>query len=176
MAHNLVRNCACGDLARPAHYLRNTESSLPAGVFLVTEWGHGCIGPGVHMWSVVRAVDNNSIIRNAYFVQQVEKHAYLPLVLHHGLMVRGLPAPRLSPYSFRDVSPEMHLCSVEPDEERLFRLMLAFDKIDGCIQKFLVYFFHSFSGQRASILDATVGIAMDYTPGTKVLPEIRKVF
>src|SRR5262245_60034825 len=72
MLHYFVRLRACWDLPRPTHQERNPKSSLPVGVLLAAKWGHCPIGPGIHMWPVVRAIHDERISCDSQFVKMVE--------------------------------------------------------------------------------------------------------
>src|SRR5262245_60668288 len=47
----------------------------------------------------------------------------------------------------------MHVGSVQPDEERLARLMLSFDEVFGRGDKLFVACFHSLAVERAGVFD-----------------------
>src|SRR5665647_1323290 len=96
-------------------------------------------------------------------------------MFYHSIVVFRLPALRLAPYSVRNMNSEVHPGGVEPDKERFTFLMLALDKIAGCIQELQIYVFHTLASQRAGILYSSVCVAVDYTSGTIVLTEIGKI-
>jgi len=54
--------------------------------------------------------------------------------------------------------------------------MLTINEFERSGKKFLVYPFHALLGQWTGILDAPIGIAPDYPPGSKILAKVWKVF
>src|SRR5262245_5580928 len=101
------------------------------------------------------------------------------VVVNHHVVIFGLPSSRLSPAPGLYVGPEVHVRGVEPDKERLARLLLALDKIDGRGEKLLVNGFHPLLGQWSGVLYLLLPVrsrpAVQHAPRAEVLLEIREV-
>ena len=126
---DLVRDLARLDLTRPAHDHRNAERALPVGVFLAAERRHRAVRPGVHMRAVVGRIHDERVVRDAGFVEEVERLADVLVMVDHRVVIGRLPASRL-PLVFRlGVSEGVHVGRVEPDEERLARVVRFFHEL-----------------------------------------------
>ena len=68
-----------------------------------------------------------------------------------------------------EMSPDVHARAVPPDEERLVIVGGPFHEVQGPCRHFFVDGFHALLRQRAGILDATVGEAVDHTAGSEFL-------
>jgi hypothetical protein len=150
---DLVRDRARLDLSRPAHQHRHPEGALPVGVLLVTERGHGAVGPGVHVRSVVGGVNHDRVFGDSELVQVVQQLAYVLIVLHHGVVVERLPAPGLTNDLLRRVDPEVHPGGVEPHEEGLLLLAGTSDEVLGRTEELHIAGLHALLRERPGILD-----------------------
>lgn len=97
---DLVGDHARGDLARPANHLRNAECAFPVGVLLTAEGGCCAVGPGVGVWAVVGAVDDDGVLRDAQSVQRIKELTDVSVVVDHDVVVGRLPHPGLA-HAFR---------------------------------------------------------------------------
>ena len=109
------------DLSRPSHHQRNSESAFPICIFLAAERGHGAIGPGVHVRAVVGRVQDQRVVRNPQFVQQIEQLTDILIVVDHRIVVGRLPPAGLPQAFGFGVREQVHVGRVDPTEERLSR-------------------------------------------------------
>ena len=93
--HDLVRDLARLDLARPAHHHRNAERAFPVGVLLAAERRHGAVRPGVHVRAVVGRIHDEGVVGDAELVEIVERLADVLVVVDHRVVIGRLPASRL---------------------------------------------------------------------------------
>ena len=63
------------DRAGPAHDHRHAEAAFPGRALLAVERGDAAIGPGDLLGAVVGAVDDDRVVGDAVFVEQVEQPA-----------------------------------------------------------------------------------------------------
>src|SRR5215216_7262235 len=127
------------------------------------------------VWPVIGTVEHKRILGDAELVEPVEQGAYHLVVIDHRVVVVRLPASSLAPTLGLGVRAEVHVGGVEPHEERCAGLLLAIDKAERRFEELVVDRFHTLLGQRPGVLDATVGPAVDYTPGAELLPEVGEV-
>ena len=142
------------DLAGPADHLGNPERALPVGGLLAAERGGRAVGPAVGVRAVVGAVDDDGVLGDAEFVDQIEQLADVAVVVDHRVVVRRLPAAGLAEALRLGVRPEVHVGHVHPDEERGAGLVLAPDEIDARAGGLVVDGLHPLLGQRPGVLDA----------------------
>jgi hypothetical protein len=90
---DLVRYDPGWDAGGPADHFRDAEGPFPICVLLATKRGHAGVRPGIHVRPVVGAVDDDRVLRNTEFVEQVEQVADMLVVVDHRVVVRRLPAP-----------------------------------------------------------------------------------
>ena len=94
--HDLVRDDAGRDLARPAHQQRDTERALPVRVLLAAERRHRAVRPRVHVRPVVGRVHHDRVVGDPELVEQVEQLADVLVVVDHRVVVGRLPAAGLA--------------------------------------------------------------------------------
>ena len=142
------------DLARPAHQHRDAERAFPVGVLLAAERGHAAVRPRVHVRAVVGRIHDEGIVGDAELIEEVEHLADVLVMVDHGVVIGRLPPSRLAQALGLGVGEDVHVGEVEPDEERLARIVLAssmnsFARGDEIVVAGL----HALGGQRAGILD-----------------------
>ena len=142
------------DLPGPADHLGNAERAFPVGGLLAAERGRRTVGPAVGVRTVVGRVDDDGVLGDAEFVDEVEQLADVAVVVDHRVVVRRLPAARLAQALGLGMRPEVHVRHVHPHEERGSRLVLALDEIDTRAGGFVVDGLHPLLGQRPGVLDA----------------------
>jgi hypothetical protein len=116
--NDLVRDHPGRDLSGPTNHLWYPERALPVCVLLTAEWGHTGIGPAVHVRPVVGGINHNRVVCDAELIQLVEQDSHNLVVIDHRVVVWGLPAAGLTNALGLGVGVEVHMCGVEPDEER----------------------------------------------------------
>ena len=99
-------------------------------------------------------VDDDGVLGDPQFVDQVEQLTDVAVVVDHRVVVRRLPTAGLAEALRLGVRPEMHVGHVHPDEERGVRLVLALDEIDARAGGLVVDGLHPLLGQRPGVLDA----------------------
>ena len=119
MRHDLVRDRAGLDLAGPPHDLRDAVSAFPTGVLLAAELRRPGIRPGVAVRAVVGGVDDDRVVGNAEFVDQVEDLAHVLVMVDHRVVVVALHHTGLTEALGFRVGPEVHVGEVDPGEEGL---------------------------------------------------------
>ena len=87
MAHDLIADRAGLDHAGPTDQAGHAEGAFPIGVLLRTEPGHGAVGPGVHVGTVIAGIDNDGIVRDAHVVEGLEEITDDIVVFHHAIDV-----------------------------------------------------------------------------------------
>ena len=107
--HDLVRDLARLDFARPADHHRDTERALPVCVFLVAERRHGGVRPGVHVGAVVGRIHHERVVGDAELVEKIERLADVLVVVDHGVVIGRLPASCLSLALGLGVSKGVHV-------------------------------------------------------------------
>ena len=105
------------------------------------------------MRAVVGRIHDEGVVGDAELVEIVEHLADVLVVVDHRVVIGRLPASGLSEALRLGVRVEVHVRGVEPDEERLARVVLALDEILGRGDEFVVAGFHALLGQRAGVLD-----------------------
>ncbi len=153
MLHDAVRDAAGLDMRRPAHEHRDAERAFPVRVLLAAERRHCAVRPRVHVWAVVGRVHDERVVGDAELVEQVEHLSDIFIVIDHRVVVPRLPLAGLADALRLGVREKMHVRRVEPDEERLARLVLAADEILGRVAEFVVAVFHALLRERARVLD-----------------------
>ena len=141
------------DLSWPADQLRNSVGAFPVGVLLAAERRGACVGPRVAVRAVVGGVDDDGVVGDAEVVEHVEHRADVLVVVDHRVVVLGLPQPGLALAPGLQVCVQVHVGEVAPDEERVARLVLALDVVDGAVGDVVVDGLHPLGGQRAGVLD-----------------------
>src|SRR5258707_12495738 len=81
MLPNLVGHRVGFDRPGPADHLRYPERALPVGGLLTSERGRSAVGPAVGMRTVIGAVDDDGVLGNAEFVDQIEQLTYVAVVV-----------------------------------------------------------------------------------------------
>ena len=126
------------------------------------------------MRAVVGAVEDEGVVGDSQFVQELQQLADVHVVLDHAvgvLVLTGDPAEL-----GLDVRAEVHAGSVPPAEERLAGLHLAPDEVDGRVGRVVVDRLHPLPGERAGVLDPLravgIGPRVDHTPRTEALAEL----
>src|SRR4030095_9133498 len=76
------------------------------------------------------------------------------VVVDHRVVVRGLPASRLSEAPALRVRPEVHVREVHPAEERLAPPVLALDVVACGRRELVVTRLHTLSRKRSRVLDS----------------------
>ena len=140
-------------LPGPAHDERDAERAFPVGVLLAAERRHAAVRPGIAVRAVVGRVHHERVVGDAKLIEQVEHLADVLVVVDHRVVVRRLPAPRLTEALLLGVREQMHVRRVQPDEERLAGLFLALDEIRGGGDELVVAGLHPLCSQRAGVLD-----------------------
>ena len=128
---DVVGNAARLDLSGPADQLRNPVGALPVGVLLAAERRGARVRPAVAVRAVVGGVDDDGVVGDAEFVEHVEHGADVAVVVDHRVVVLGLPQPGLSLALRLGVGVEVHVGEVAPHEERVARVVLPLDVVDG---------------------------------------------
>ena len=105
------------------------------------------------MRTVVSRVHHESIVGDTKLVEIVEHLAHVLVVIDHRVVVGRLPAASLTQALGLRVGVQMHVGEVEPQEERLVRIVLALDEVLGCSSELIVTGFHALlvSGPVSSI-------------------------
>ena len=106
------------------------------------------------MRAVVGAVDDDGVVGDAEFVEEIEQLADIAVMVDHRVVVGRLPAAGLTEALRLGVRAKMHVCHVHPDEEGSARLVLALDEIRARPRGLVVDRFHALLGQRPGVLDA----------------------
>jgi hypothetical protein len=126
------------------------------------------------------------------FVDEVQQLAHVLVVVDHGVVIRGLPAPRLTDAGGLGVGDPMHVGGIDPAEEGLARRVLLLDPVLGGAHELVVADFHPLLGERARVLDPLLAHptpsrllgrivlvlrpAVEHSPGPKPLAELGKSF
>ena len=131
------------------------------------------------MWPVVGAVNDDRVLRDPQLVQLIEQGADHLVVVDHGVVVHGLPAPGLTDALWFGVGAKVHVGGVEPDEEGGIRFHLAADEVLGGGQELVVDRLHPLLCERAGIFDplraVRIGPGMEHAPRAVPLAEVRVV-
>ena len=103
------------------------------------------------MRSVIGRIHDDGVVRNSEVVQLLQQFADVIVMSRHDIVVESLPRPA---GMFRGaVGSEMHGCRVEPQKERLTRLVALVDEAESSFGNLIVNRFHAFLGQGTSVLD-----------------------
>src|SRR6185312_16901508 len=94
------------------------------------EWRHGGVRPRVHVWAVIRRVDDDRVVGDTKIVKRLEKFADVAVVLDHAVAVLVVRHTALTPHRVAHMREGMHAGRVEPTEKRFLRLDLTLDEID----------------------------------------------
>ena len=151
---DLVGDHTGGDLPGPADHLRHPEGAFPTGVLLAAEWGGRPVGPGIGVWAIVGAVDDDGVLGDTQIIECIKHLSDVSVVVDHGVVIPGLPAPGLAHALRFGVGEQMHVGEVQPDEKRCVGTVLTFDEIDAGHGDVIVDSFHPLFGQRARVFDA----------------------
>src|SRR5208282_5760571 len=100
------------------------------------------------------SVEYMTSVLSSELVESVEHLTDVLVVIDHRVVVRRLPASRLSLALRLGVGEEMHVRGVEPDEERLARVVLALDEISRRGDEFVVAGLHALLCERAGVGDS----------------------
>src|SRR5271169_6798492 len=111
-------------MAGPTNHGWNAVGTFPVRVLLAAEWCHRCVRPGVHVRTVVGAVHNEGVVHNSEIIEHLENGADILVVVDHGVVVRALPASRLSNAFWLGVGAEMHVREVDPHKSWLAGFVL----------------------------------------------------
>ena len=113
------------------------------------------------MRAVVGRIHDEGVVRDAELVEIIEHLADILVMVDHRIVIRRLPASRLSFALRLGMGVEMHVRGVEPDEEGLARVVLALDEILGRRNKFVVARFHALFRERTGVGHS---LFSDFTP------------
>ena len=149
---DVIGHTARLDLARPADHRRHPVGAFPVRVLLAAERRHRAVRPAVHVRTVVGAVHDEGVVRDAQIVQRLEDRTDILVVVDHGVVVRALPAPRLADALRLGVGAEVHVGEVHPDKGRLAGRVLPPDEVCGPVGNVVVDGFHPLLRQRAGVL------------------------
>ena len=127
------------------------------------------------MHTVVGAVDDDRVLGDAEFVEVIQHVADTPIMFDHAVVVLGLPDAGLAEFLGGDVGAEVHPGRVEPHEERGVGFDGVVDEPLGFGDDLVVDRLHALLGERAGVLDATVGVAVDHTARTESFTEVREI-
>ena len=136
MAHDLARDGAGFDVARPADEAGDAESAFPVGVFFTAERGHRAIGPGVLMGAIVARVDDDCVFRDAEVVERFEERADRVVVLDHAVEVFAIAVFVAAAVFGAHMGAKVHAGGVEPDEEWFAGRVLALHEVDRARRRF----------------------------------------
>ena len=75
--------------AGPANQTRYSESAFPGGSFFTMKGCGSTVGPADHLSSVIGAVDHDGVVGDAEFVQLVEEHSNVFVVLNHTIGIES---------------------------------------------------------------------------------------
>src|SRR5579864_6233922 len=188
---NLIGDRSCRDLAGPANQFRDTESTFPVSIFLTAEWSHGAIWPCVHVRTVVRAVNDQSVVCNAEFVQQVQQFTHVLIMIDHCVVIWRLPTAGLSETLRLGMCPQVHVSKIHPAEKwRLFFGLFCNPLFRGCCE-LVIAGFHALLCKRARILNLLLSYtapawlngrvvficrkAMQHATWSEILAKVREV-
>src|SRR5580698_812134 len=121
---NLVGHNPSFDRAGPADQLWYAKCSLPVRVLFAPERSRARIWPTIPVRSIVGGVDDDGVLGYAQFIEAVQYLADIAVVIDHGVVVVGLPQPRLTPTFGLRVCVEVHVCGVHPHEKRCLSAVL----------------------------------------------------
>jgi hypothetical protein len=97
---------------------------------------------------VVGGVRDDCVIGDAKGVQLVQQRPYHRVVVDHGVVVGGLPPPRLADACRLGMGAQVHVGGVEPHEERSGGSVLALDEIQAVREDVVVDGLPVFGGRR----------------------------
>src|SRR5262245_39887753 len=150
-------------------------STFPCRAFLAVERRTAAVRPRNNLRAGVRAVPDDSVVRNSQVVQLVKQFAYHRIVLHHTI---GIEAdPRLASGFSLEMGPDMHSGCITPDEEWLLLLRRFLDKFLGSVVDFLVDGLHPFAVEWPGVLNFLLSICrgprMKDSSWSVFLPKLR---
>ncbi len=93
------------------------------------------------------------------------------IMFHHAVGIFILTGDAVQFFLY--VGTKVHTGTVPPAEEGFSCLGLALNKVNGGIDGFIIHGLHAFLGQRAGVLDLSIGTRLDYATGAKFLSELR---
>src|SRR5262245_61622095 len=126
--------------------------ALPGGLLLPAERRHAAIRPGVHVHTVVGAIDDDGVVSNTELVNHLEQAPNVAVVFEHAIDVFAETAATLI---FRsNMSVEMHARAIPPAEERFAGLGLPPNEVDGRVGRLVVDRLHAFLGEWSGVLNA----------------------
>ncbi len=80
------------------------------------------------MGTIVGAVEDDRVVSNAQFIELLEYHSDVLVMVDHDVVVDSLPAPSLAhAFGFR-MGSEVHMREIHPDEKRFAGLVLLFNE------------------------------------------------
>ena len=171
MRHHVVKDRARGDLARPTNHGWHPEAALPVGVLLASE-GRDCrVRPSVEVRSIVGAVKNDRVIRDAELIKLIQESADQIVVAHHGVVIKPLTGQAL--FLFRGVRPKVHAGGVEPNEEGFVVLRGAPNKPLGAVEELEINRLHTLFIERAGVGYPAISKAVHDSAGAKALSKSR---
>src|SRR6185369_13459383 len=123
------------DDSRPTDQGRHAKRTFPPGRLFAFEWRGPAVRPAHHLSAVIGRINDDGVVQNTEVFELLQQLSYVPVVLHHTVRVEA--KARLSLRLGLEMGKDMHPRRVEPAEERLFRLLLAFHKIQRSREELL---------------------------------------
>ncbi len=157
------------ELARPPGERRHPERALPVRVLLAAKGRDPRVRPRVEVRTVVGRVKDDRVVRDPELVELLEHHADGVVVVDHRVVVESLLALPL--VSFLHVRAKVHMGGVPPEEERLLRGVRFIHEREGVTVHLVVDGRHARARQRAGVLDAPAGEAVDHAARSEPLAE-----
>ncbi|MNQ52227.1 hypothetical protein D3C85_662330 [compost metagenome] len=112
------------------------------------------IRPAEFLGSVIGRVYDDGVVGDSQIIQLFQQLTDLAVVLDHAVGIQA--NPRLALGLFLQVSPDVHACAVEPDEEGFVSLVRLVDEVLGSLHQFVVDGFHTLARQGAGVFDLAV--------------------
>ena len=96
MLHYLVGDRARLDSPGPPDHFGNAKRAFPVAGLFAAERRGGAVGPTVGVRAVVGAVDDDGVVGDAEFVEEIEQLADIAVMVDHRVVVGRLPAAGLT--------------------------------------------------------------------------------